>query len=105
MRRLEETDTMYATQLKTGGAEWHGRDLPSMTVNITVCGRFHYHHYVSYIDKAGALGRFYYAHRISTDASFLKIDPRRAVNIWIKEYLIHCHNRFVPKLPIGALYH
>lgn len=97
---------MYSTQHEADVAGTiRGEGLSSIKVNIAVCGRFHYHHYVSYIDKAGALGRFYYAHRVSTDASFLQIDARRAVNIWIKEYLIHCHNRLAPKLPVAALYH
>jgi glycosyltransferase involved in cell wall biosynthesis len=60
-------------------------------VNIAVCGRFHYHNYVRFIDQAGFLNRFYYAHRLSTDAANLRISADRAVNRWLKEYLIRAH--------------
>ena len=60
-------------------------------VNIAVCGRFHYHNYVRFIDRAGFLNRFYYSHRLSTDAAKLTISADRAVNRWLKEYLIRAH--------------
>ncbi|MBF6571131.1 MAG: glycosyltransferase family 4 protein [Candidatus Binataceae bacterium] len=64
-----------------------------MNVNIAVCGRFHYHNYIRYIDQAGLLNRFYYSHKRSTDAAFLGIERDRAVNLWAKEYLIRLHGR------------
>jgi glycosyltransferase involved in cell wall biosynthesis len=60
-------------------------------LNIAVCGKFHYHNYVRYVDQAGLLNRFYYSHRLSTNAASLGIVRDRAVNIWFKEYLICLH--------------
>lgn len=62
-------------------------------VNIAVCGRFHYHNYVRYLDQAGLLNRFYYSHKLSTDAANLEIQCDRAINLWPKEYLIRLHGR------------
>src|SRR5690348_11079385 len=66
-----------------------------MDVNLAVCGKFHYHHYVRYLDQAGVLGRFYYAARISTNAADLGIPDGRAFNAWMKEYLVHGHARLL----------
>jgi glycosyltransferase involved in cell wall biosynthesis len=62
-------------------------------VNIAVCGRFHYHNYVRFIDQAGLLSAFYYSHKLSTNAANLGIGCDRAVNLWPKEYLIRLHGR------------
>ena len=62
-----------------------------MKVNIAVCGKFHYHNYVRYVDQAGLLNRFYYSHSVGTNAARLGISPDRAVNSWPKEYLIRLH--------------
>jgi glycosyltransferase involved in cell wall biosynthesis len=60
-------------------------------VNVAVCGRFHYHNYVRYLDQAGLLNRFYYSHKRSTNSANLGIRRDRAVNLWPKEYLIRLH--------------
>ncbi len=62
-----------------------------MKVNIAVCGKFHYHNYVRYVDEVGLLNRVYYSHKRSTDAANLGIQRDSAVNLWPKEYLIHLH--------------
>jgi glycosyltransferase involved in cell wall biosynthesis len=62
-------------------------------VNVAVCGRFHFHNYIRYLDQAGLLNRFYYSHKRSTDAAYLGIQRDRAVNLWAKEYLVHLHGR------------
>lgn len=64
-----------------------------MKVNVAVCGRFHFHNYIRYLDQAGLLNRFYYSHKRSTDAANLGIQRDCAVNIWLKEYLVHLHAR------------
>ena len=64
-----------------------------MKVNVAVCGRFHFHNYVCYLDQAGLLNRFYYSHKRSTNAANLGIQCDRAVNLWAKEYLVHLHAR------------
>jgi glycosyltransferase involved in cell wall biosynthesis len=63
----------------------------AVKVNVAVCGRLHFHHYIRYLDQAGFLNRFYYSHKRSTDAANLGIPQNRAVNLWPKEYLIHLH--------------
>jgi glycosyltransferase involved in cell wall biosynthesis len=60
-------------------------------VNIAVCGRFHFHNYVRFVDQADLLNGFYYSHRLSTDAVNLGIRSDRAVNLWPKEYLMRLH--------------
>lgn len=67
---------------------------PRPKVNIAVCGRFHYHNYVRFIEQAGLLNSFYYSHRTSTDAASLGVQKNHAVNRWFKEYLIHTHGMF-----------
>jgi glycosyltransferase involved in cell wall biosynthesis len=62
-----------------------------LNLTVAVCGKFHYHNYVRYLDQAGLLNRFYYSHNIYTSAARLGIAPERAVNCWPKEYLIRLH--------------
>src|SRR5579875_925905 len=62
-------------------------------INIAVCGKFHYHNYVRFVDQAGLLNRLYYSHKLSTDAAHLGIERDRAINLWPKEYLIRLHGR------------
>lgn len=74
-----------------------------MRVNVAVCGKFHYHNYVRYLDHAGLLNCFYYSHSLSTSAARLGIVPDHAVNSWPKEYLIRLHGmltrgRLIPEL-------
>lgn len=63
-----------------------------MKVNLAVCGRFHYHNYVSFLQKAGVLGVFYFSHKVSTGKK-LSIPKEFYFNAWLKEYLIHFHSR------------
>jgi glycosyltransferase involved in cell wall biosynthesis len=62
-------------------------------VNLAVCGKFHYHNYVRYLEQANLLGRFYYSHRFSTNAAALKISQEHAVNLWVKQYTLEAHDR------------
>jgi len=54
--------------------------------SVIVCGRFHYHHYVKYIQ--GNIRRVYFSHK--TNESF-GIDKGKRCNIFIKEYLVGLH--------------
>jgi glycosyltransferase involved in cell wall biosynthesis len=67
--------------------------VPLFKLNVAVCGRFHFHNYVRYLDQAGLLNRFYYSHKRSTDAANLEIRSDRAINLWAKEYLVHLHGK------------
>jgi glycosyltransferase involved in cell wall biosynthesis len=60
-------------------------------VNVAVCGRFHYHNYVSYLAEAGLLNRFYYSHRVAKHLPWLATASDRAINCWPKEYLVRLH--------------
>jgi glycosyltransferase involved in cell wall biosynthesis len=62
-------------------------------INLAVCGKFHYHNYVQYLDQADLLGRFYYSHRFSTDAAALGISREHAINLWVKQYALEAHDR------------
>ena len=64
-----------------------------MKINLAVCGKFHYHNYVQYLDQADLLGRFYYSHRLNTDAAALGISREHAVNLWVKQYALEAHDR------------
>jgi glycosyltransferase involved in cell wall biosynthesis len=66
-----------------------------MKVNVAVCGRFHYHNYVGFLARRGILNRFYYSHRLTTNAARLGIEEQQAVNAWPKEYLIRAHGRLL----------
>ncbi|MBW2737952.1 MAG: glycosyltransferase family 4 protein [Deltaproteobacteria bacterium] len=62
-----------------------------MKVNIAVCGKFHYHNYIRYLDRQDVLNRFFHSYRVSANARFLSVRKDRVVNIWIKEYLLGVH--------------
>jgi glycosyltransferase involved in cell wall biosynthesis len=62
-----------------------------MKVNIAVPGRFHYHNYVTYLNKHEILNKFYYSHKINTASLELQVEKDKLVNIWLKEYLIRAH--------------
>jgi glycosyltransferase involved in cell wall biosynthesis len=63
-------------------------------INLAVCGKFHYHNYVRYLEQTSLLGRFYYSHRFSTNAAALGISEEHAVNLWVKQYMLEAHDRF-----------
>ncbi|WP_018290107.1 glycosyltransferase family 4 protein [Verrucomicrobium sp. 3C] len=62
-------------------------------VNLAVCGRFHFHNYVSYLADRGILNRFYYSHRIGQQ--ILPSGSQIAVNLWGKEYLMRACDRLL----------
>jgi glycosyltransferase involved in cell wall biosynthesis len=70
-------------------------------VNVAVCGRFHLHNYIRYLDQAGVLNCFYYSHKRSTDAANLGIQRNRAINLWAKEYLIRLHGKLDKVRPLS----
>jgi glycosyltransferase involved in cell wall biosynthesis len=63
-----------------------------MKINLAVCGRFHYHNYVPYLQKKGVLGTFYFSHKLETGRK-LSIPSDFYYNAWLKEYLLHFHSR------------
>jgi len=75
-----------------------------MKVNLAVCGRFHYHNYVKYLASLGILNRFYYSHKLSTDAAALGINKEQAVNLWGKEYLLGIHGRLTRGRLVREMY-
>ena len=64
-----------------------------IAVDIAVCGKFHFHNYVKYIDQQGLLNRFHYSHKLTTNSLSLSVRQDRLVNVWMKEYLVHLHLR------------
>jgi glycosyltransferase involved in cell wall biosynthesis len=64
------------------------------SVNIAVCGRFHYHNYVRYLAEADVLCRIYFSYKIIA-SNQLRIDPIHCVNVWPKEYLVQAHGRLL----------
>jgi glycosyltransferase involved in cell wall biosynthesis len=85
---------MVVCWILPGGKRTADRIVKSnMRINVAVCGKFHYHNYIRYLDQAGFLGRFFYSHRLGTNAGSLGIGRKRAKNLWLKEYLLGLHNR------------
>ena len=79
-----------------------------MTVNLAVCGRFHYGNYVRFLETTGVLNQFYYAGRLSLNGRSLGIPESRAVNGFFKEYAVYLHGRFFKDfwhVPAYAVYH
>lgn len=64
-------------------------------INVYVCGRFHYHHYVRFL--RGSLKKVYFSHRLSED---LGLPSPQRVNIFIKEYLIAAHLRLMGRIAL-----
>jgi glycosyltransferase involved in cell wall biosynthesis len=76
--------------------------------NVAVCGRFHYHNHIRFLDEAGVLNRFYYAARISVRGKQLGLPESRVVNGFLKEYAVHLHARLLGdrwRIPIQAFFH
>ncbi len=70
----------------------------SNIVNIAVCGRFHFHNYVPFLQKEKILNKFYYSHQIGTWKQ-TGLTPDGLVNAAAKEYLLRAElhlfsNRF-----------
>ncbi|MCK1368278.1 glycosyltransferase family 4 protein [Bradyrhizobium sp. 62] len=65
------------------------------SVNIAVCGDFKQLQLVPELNKAARLQRVYYASRVSNDAARLQIAPSQARNLFLKEYLLQFHARYL----------
>ncbi|UPK33943.1 glycosyltransferase family 4 protein [Bradyrhizobium sp. 186] len=70
-------------------------DAAGPTVNIAVCGDFKQLQLIPELNKAAHLGRVYYASRRSNNAARLQIDRSQARNIFLKEYLLQFHARYL----------
>jgi len=75
-----------------------------MKVNIAVCGKFHYHNYVKYIDQEVLLNKFYYSHKLTTNSKSLLVQENKLVNVWIKEYLLRLHYKILNERGIEFLF-
>ncbi|MFD1627819.1 glycosyltransferase family 4 protein [Azospirillum griseum] len=75
-----------------------------MTVNIAAFSLHRYEHFVGHLAQAGALARFYYAHRLSTDHRRLGIAADQAVNVFLPAYLAGAHMRYAPPTDTGTCY-
>jgi glycosyltransferase involved in cell wall biosynthesis len=71
-----------------------------MTVNIAVCGKFHFANYVRYVAAQGLLRKFYYAHKRSTDGT-LGLPEDKIFNFPFKEYLVQGHGRLFGTIGTG----
>lgn len=75
-----------------------------MTVNLATFSLHRYEHFIGFLAQAGALERFYYAHRPATNHQRLGIARDQAVNIFPPAYLAGAHMRFAPPVDTGACY-
>jgi glycosyltransferase involved in cell wall biosynthesis len=65
------------------------------SVNIAVCGNFGQLQLMPELARIADLNRVYYAARTSSDAASLGLRPEQACNLFVKEYLIQAHVRFL----------
>jgi len=78
------------------------------SVNVAVCGRFHYQNYIRQLDATGLLNQFFYADRLSRDGRALGIPVAHAVNGFFKEYAVQLHSRLLKtrwQIPAFMIYH
>jgi len=75
-----------------------------MNVTIAVCGEFHYHNYVKYLDADGLLNQFIYSHQMSNHAAPLSVRQNKLVNIWPKEHLLRGHLKLLGEWMSATLF-
>lgn len=86
----------------------HPPDMAAPRVNVAVCGRFHYHNYIRFLDATGMLNRFYYAAKLSINGRSLGLDKTKAINGFFKEYAVFLHSRVLEefwRVPAYSVYH
>jgi glycosyltransferase involved in cell wall biosynthesis len=64
-------------------------------VNIAVCGNFGQLPLLPELARIANIQRVYYASRISSDAASLGLRSEQARNLFVKEYLLQAHARFL----------
>lgn len=67
-----------------------------MKVNLAVCGIFHYRKYIGSYSSYRTLQNFYFSHKITSTRNSLRIESGRAVNLWLKEYLLRAGMAMMP---------
>ena len=73
-------------------------------VNLAVCGDFGQLQLVPYLNGAIDLGRIFYAAKLSKDAAALGLSDDQACNVFLKEYLVHFHARYLRHLQAKVAY-
>lgn len=68
-----------------------------LRVNVAVCGRFHCHQYVKFLDQQGILEKVYFSYKRNFDFG---VEGCRQRNKWLKEYLMRFHLRFLGEAAI-----
>lgn len=74
------------------------------TVNIAVCGDFKQLQLIPELNKVAHLGRVYYASRLSSNAARLQINGSQARNLFLKEYLLQFHARYLNHVFADTIY-
>jgi glycosyltransferase involved in cell wall biosynthesis len=64
-------------------------------VNLAVCGDFKQLQLVPELNKVAHLQRVYYASRLSNNAARLGLETSQAKNLFLKEYLLQFHARYL----------
>lgn len=75
-----------------------------MKITISVCGRFHFHNYVRYLEEKEYLNAFYYSHKKNTDYNALHISKEHAYNFPFKEYMVQLQGRLFKSRGKGITY-
>jgi len=79
-------------------------DQAEPTVNIAVSGDFQQLQLVPELNKVARLARVYYASRLSNNAKRLQISPSQAKNLFLKEYLLQFHARYLNHAFMDVIY-
>ena len=73
-------------------------------VNVLVCGDYMQLQLIPELAKRVQIGRVYYAVRRSRDAAALGLRPQQAVNVFVKEYLVQAHARYLNHYQCNRIY-
>lgn len=73
-------------------------------VNIAVCGDFQQLQLIPHLNRALDIGRAYYAHRVSTNARALGLSREQACNVFLQQYLLHFHARYLKQWRWGQFF-
>ncbi len=80
------------------------QDPPRPRTNIAVCGDFKQLQLVEPLNKRLDLGKVFYSGPLSRNASFLGLSDDQAENLFVKEYLLQFHARYLNHALASRIY-
>jgi glycosyltransferase involved in cell wall biosynthesis len=68
------------------------------SLNVCINGTYRYPGYIRYFGESGHLNKFYFSHRIKSNAQSLGLRQDQLENIFLKEYALHAALRIAPSM-------